>query len=120
MKEIVKVNINDIEDIIRAKIEIDKNDKELKGQRSDLSKFINTYCMLTDIILYNNKTIPFKFINNYIFLTEDAHYNIILDILSQIHYTFDNLKEISIQDMLDSNKIDNHYILIHDNKQYLI
>ena len=116
-----KVNINDIEDLIEAKIEIDKNDQQLNGKRSDLNKFIAQYCNLSDIILFNNETYPFKLVDQYIFVSDNSHYSKIIETLEKIHFNLDNLSTpISILDLINNNQINNKYILIHDNKQYLI
>ena len=118
------VDINDIEDIIRAKINIDKNNEELKGERSNLNEFMMKYCNLQDIIMFDNdKLIPFYYLEDvdnqkYLFISDKNNVNIITEILNMINYNMDNLKEINIYDIntLKNNK----NIIIHNNKYYAI
>ena len=55
----MNVNINDIEDIIIAKIDIDKDNPDIK-ERSILTNFINEYCKINWILIYKNMSIPFE------------------------------------------------------------
>lgn len=118
------VDINDIEDIIRAKINIDKNNEELKGERSNLNEFMMKYCNLQDIIMLDNdKLIPFYYLEDvdnqkYLFVSDKKNVNIITELLNMINYNMNNLKEINIYDIntLKNNK----NIIIHNNKYYTI
>lgn len=114
------IDINDIEDIVIAKIEIDKNDPNVKG-RSNLNDFIQKYCTLSDILVINNSYKAFKYINcfgnQYLFLSNKDDENDILIFLKNINYNFNSLKEF---DNFSSLSNPNIQMLIHDNKYYQI
>lgn len=114
------IDINDIEDIVIAKIEIDKNDPNVKG-RSNLNEFIQKYCTLSDILVINNSYKAFKYIscfgNQYLFLSNKDDENDILIFLKNINYNFNSLKEF---DNFSSLSNPNIQMLIHDNKYYQI
>ena len=114
------VNVNDIEDIIEAKIEIDKNDPDVKG-RSNLSEFIKKYCSLTDILIYNDTYKAFKYVEcfdkKYLFVSNVDDVPDILILLKRIEYKFDNLVEFNnFSEMMNSNI----QMLMHNNKYYKI
>ena len=87
------VNINDIEDLILAKHEIDLyriENKEI-SERSNLNDFINTYVSPKYIYLIDNKQLPFCLIdiNNtkYLFVTEYTNLNVnIIHKLKRLNY----------------------------------
>ena len=119
------VNINDIEDLILTKHEIDLmliEDKVIK-ERTTINGFLETYAMPKNIYMYNGISIPFKLYelhgNKYLFVT---NYNkeeiIILETkIKQIKYDMSNLIQLTndeIQKMEDYSKenfiiINNHY-----------
>ena len=119
------VNINDIEDLILAKHEIDLmliEDKVIK-ERTTINGFLETYAMPKNIYMYNGISIPFKLYilhdKKYLFVTNyNKQENEVLENkLKQIKYDMNNLVKLTndeIQKMEDySNEnfiiIDNHY-----------
>ena len=118
------VDINDIEDIVRAKINIDKNDQSLNGERSNLNEFMTKYCNLQDVIMLNSdKMIPFNYIEDvdtqkYLFISDKEHVDIILEVLKSINYNMNNLTEFNAYDPNNAGKSVN--IIIHNNKYYVI
>jgi hypothetical protein len=119
------VNINDIEDLILTKHEIDLmliEDKVIK-ERTTINGFLETYAMPKNIYMYNGISIPFKLYilhdKKYLFVTNyNKQENEVLENkLKQIKYDMNNLVQLTndeIQKMEDySNEnfiiINNHY-----------
>ena len=119
------VNVNDIEDLILAKHEIDLiliEDKVIE-ERTTINGFLETYAMPKNIYMYNGISIPFKLYilhdKKYLFVTNyNKQENEVLENkLKQIKYDMNNLVQLTndeIQKMEDySNEnfiiIDNHY-----------
>ena len=119
------VNINDIEDLILTKHEIDLmliEDKVIE-ERTTINGFLETYAMPKNIYMYNGISIPFKLYilhdKKYLFVTNyNKQENEVLENkLKQIKYDMNNLVQLTndeIQKMEDySNEnfiiIDNHY-----------
>ena len=119
------VNINDIEDLILTKHEIDLmliEDKVIE-ERTTINGFLETYAMPKNIYMYNGISIPFKLYilhdKKYLFVTNyNKQENEVLENkLKQIKYDMNNLVKLTndeIQKMEDySNEnfiiIDNHY-----------
>lgn len=119
------VNINDIEDLILAKHEIDLmliEDKIIE-ERTTINGFLENYAMPKNIYMYNGISIPFKLYiihgNKYLFVTNyNKQENEVLENkMKQIKYDMNNLVRLTndeIQKMEDySNEnfiiIDNHY-----------
>lgn len=113
------ININDIEDIILAKYEIDNNNPKCEG-RSDLNEFINTYCTLNDTLVIDNKLISFNYVslfnNKYLFINDKNELDVIQKFLTSIKYDYNNLKEFSINELFTKN----NYYFIHNSKYYSI
>ena len=110
------ININDIEDLISAKIEIDK---KLNNGKSDLNEFINKYCILDSIIIYKNQYIPFKLYDNeYIFVSDLTNIDIITEFLENIKYDYSNLKDTTFFEMNDEDFLNNTKLLLYNNKYY--
>ena len=119
------VNINDIEDLILTKHEIDLmliEDKVIE-ERTTINGFLETYAMPTNIYMYNGISIPFKLYilhdKKYLFVTNyNKQENEVLENkLKQIKYDMNNLVKLTndeIQKMGDYSTenfiiIDNHY-----------
>lgn len=119
------VNINDIEDLILTKHEIDLmliEDKVIE-ERTTINGFLETYAMPKNIYMYNGISIPFKLYilhdKKYLFVTNyNKQENEVLENkLKQIKYDMNNLVKLTndeIQKMEDySNEnfiiINNHY-----------
>ena len=119
------VNINDIEDLIIAKYEIDiilNEQGKLEG-RSNLQEFINEFATPQYIYLINNLQIPFsyfKFENkDYLFVTnsDESEINIIKSKLKVLKYNLNNLVLLSKNDL--SKMIDMNNVIIYDQKYYM-
>ena len=121
----MKVNINDIEDIIIAKIEIDKNNSEIEG-RSPLNEFINEYCKINWLFMYNDISIPFEiktiFNNKYIFYSceNENTKKLFFEFLNKIKNNINNLNEISNTTILNNGLKDNTIYVIKNNKYYSV
>ena len=119
------VNINDIEDLIIAKYEIDTilNEQGKLEGRSNLQEFINEFATPQYIYLINNLQIPFnyfKFENkDYLFVTnsDESEINIIKSELKVLKYNLNNLVLLSKNDL--SKMIDMNNVIIHDQKYYM-
>ena len=119
------VDINDIEDLIIAKYEIDTilNEQGKLEGRSNLQEFINEFATPQYIYLINNLQIPFnyfKFENkDYLFVTnsDESEINIIKSKLKVLKYNLNNLVLLSKNDL--SKMIDMNNVIIYDQKYYM-
>ena len=119
------VNINDIEDLIIAKYEIDTilNEQGKREGRSNLQEFINEFATPQYIYLINNLQIPFnyfKFENkDYLFVTnsDESEINILKSKLKVLKYTLNNLVLLSKNDL--SKMIDMNNVIIYNQKYYM-
>ena len=119
------VNINDIEDLIIAKYEIDTilNEQGKLEGRSNLQEFINEFATPQYIYLINNLQIPFnyfKFENkDYLFVTnsDESEINIIKSKLKVLKYNLNNLVLLSKNDL--SKMIDMNNVIIYNQKYYM-
>ena len=119
------VNINDIEDLIIAKYEIDTilNEQGKLEGRSNIQEFINEFATPQYIYLINNLQIPFnyfKFENkDYLFVTnsDESEINIIKSKLKVLKYNLNNLVLLSKNDL--SKMIDMNNVIIYDQKYYM-
>ena len=119
------VNINDIEDLIIAKYEIDTilNEQGKLEGRSNLQEFINEFATPQYIYLINNLQIPFnyfKFENkDYLFVTnsDESEINIIKSKLKVLKYNLNNLVLLSKNDL--SKMIDMNNVIIYDQNYYM-
>ena len=119
------VNINDIEDLIIAKYEIDTilNEQGKLEGRSNLQEFINEFATPQYIYLINNLQIPFnyfKFENkDYLFVTnsDESEINIIKSKLKVLKYNLNNLVLLSKNDL--SKMIYMNNVIIYDQKYYM-
>ena len=119
------ININDIEDLILTKHEIDLMliEDNIIEERTTINEFLEKYAMPTNIYMYNGVSIPFKLYelhgNKYLFVTNyNTQENEVLENkIKQIKYDMNNLVKLSndeIQRMEDYSKenfiiINNHY-----------
>lgn len=120
------VNINNIEELIIAKYNIENYLIETKQieEKDTLSNFLSTTANINMIYLFKGKTIPFcfKVINNeqYLFVTNDNkdEVNLITNKIKLCKYDLNNLYKLSNDEI---NKIENlndsDYIIIN-NKIY--
>lgn len=117
------VNINDIEDLILAKHEIDLIKIEHKeiSERSDLNEFINTYASPKYIYLLNDKQFPFNYIkiydSDYLFVTNyDNENTYILNKIKSLKYNMENLTLLKTNELINITSLNN--IIIYNNSYY--
>ena len=119
------VNINDIEDLIIAKYEIDTilNEQGKLEGRSNLQEFINKFANLQYIYLIDNLRIPFNYFKienkDYLFVTnsDESEINIIKAKLKVLKYNLNNLVLLSKNKL--SKMIDINNVIIYDQKYYM-
>ena len=123
MKDIKIVNINDIEDLILAKHEIDllRIDHKEINERSKLQEFITKYTLTNYIYLINDKQIPFNYVsiynNDYLFVTEYIDENkLLINKLKQIRYDLNNLTKLTQMDLINIETLNN--VIIYNGQYY--
>lgn len=128
-KQITIVNMNDIEDIILAKSQIDNDDSSVK-YRSNLTDFMNKYCQL-DTILTNGaeKTMPFSIVDlfgkSYLFCSyeNEDEKDVLINFLNKIQFDINKLKKLSYLEMingLDKMFENDELYIIKDNNYWFI
>ena len=123
MKDIKIVNINDIEDLILAKHEIDllRIDHKEISERSILQDFVTTYALTNYIYLINDKQIPFNYVsiydNDYLFVTEYIEENkLLINKLKQLRYDLNNLTKLTQMELINIETLNN--IIIYNGQYY--
>ena len=119
------VNINDIEDLIIAKYEIDTilNEQGKLEGRSNLREFINKFANPQYIYLIDDLQIPFNYFKienkDYLFVTntDESEINIIKAKLKVLKYNLNNLVLLSKNKL--SKMIDINNVIIYDQKYYM-
>ena len=119
------VNINDIEDLIIAKYEIDTilNEQGKLEGRSNLQEFINKFANPQYIYLIDDLQIPFNYFKienkDYLFVTnsDESEINIIKAKLKVLKYNLNNLVLLSKNKL--SKMIDMNNVIIYDQKYYM-
>lgn len=119
------VNINDIEDLIIAKYEIDTilNEQGKLEGRSNLQEFINKFANPQYIYLIDDLQIPFNYFKienkDYLFVTntDESEINIIKAKLKVLKYDLNNLVLLSKNKL--SKMIDINNVIIYDQKYYM-
>ena len=120
------VNINDIEDLILAKHEIDLMliEDGIIDKRTEINYFLETYAMPNKVYIYNDKTIPFTLYeihnNKYLFVTNynQNELDILQAKIEQIKYNLNNLIEIKFNDLIDKNNPEDNNFIVINNKYY--
>lgn len=119
------VNINDIEDLIISKYEIDTilNEQGKLEGRSNLQEFINKFANPQYIYLIDDLQIPFNYFKienkDYLFVTnsDESEINIIKAKLKVLKYDLNNLVLLSKNKL--SKMIDINNVIIYDQKYYM-
>jgi hypothetical protein len=117
------VNINDIEDLILAKHEIDvlrMNNNEI-SERSLLQDFINSYATPKYIYLINDKQLAFNYIkiydNDYLFVTDYCDENeLIISKIKHLKFDMNNLTKLSNYDLMNMTEPNN--VIIYNSHYY--
>lgn len=120
------ININDIEDLILAKHEIDLilMEDKIIDKRTEVKEFMEKYAMPTNLYLYNGISIPFKLYTlhdkKYLFVTNynKDEINVLENKIKQIKYDMNNLVELTRDDANKITNIENEKIIIINNKYY--
>ena len=120
------VNINDIEDLILAKHEIDLilMEDKIIDKRTEITEFIEKYAMPTNLYMYNGISIPFNLYtlhdNKYLFVTNynKDEINVLENKIKQIKYDINNLVELTRDDINKITNIENENFIIINNKYY--
>ena len=118
------VNINDIEDLILAKHEIDliRIDHNEISERSILNEFIYEYVTPKYTYILNDKNISFNYVkiydNDYLFVTENNEdiNKILINRIQRLKYNMDNLVELSKTDL--TKLMDANNVIIYNGKYY--
>ena len=120
------VNINDIEDFVLAKHEIELmliEDKIIE-KRTDLKEFMEKYAMPDNVYVVNNIQIPFKLYNihdkHYVFVTNynKEELEILENKIKLLKYNMNNLIELKLVDMFNMTDPENNNFIIINNKYY--
>lgn len=120
------VNINDIEDLILAKHEIDLIliEDGVIEKRTELDEFITKYATPKCVYVVNGVNIPFVLTkikdNYYLFVTNynNDEIELLTSKIKLIKYDMNNLVELKFQDMLKMTDVDNDNFVIIDGKYY--
>ena len=122
------VNINDIEELILAKHEIDliRIDKKEIEKKTNLNDFINEYASPKYIYLINDQQIPFNLIiiddHKYLFITSEynddnkTEYEFLINKIKKLKYDMNNLIKLSNSDLI--NIIGTNNIIIYNGQYY--
>lgn len=120
------VNINDIEDFVLAKHEIELmliEDKIIE-KRTDLKEFMEKYAIPDNVYVVNNIQIPFKLYNihdkHYVFVTNynKEELEILENKIKLLKYNMNNLIELKLADMFNMTDPENNNFIIINNKYY--
>ncbi len=120
------VNINDIEDLILAKHEIDLIliEDGVIEKRTELNEFITKYATPKYVYVVNGVNIPFMLTkikdNYYLFVTNynNDEIELLTSKIKLIKYDMNNLVELKFQDMLKMTDVDNDNFVIINGKYY--
>jgi len=125
-KNIKIININDIEDVILSKHEIDLKlieDKVIK-QKMTLDEYFSKYATPSNIYIVNGEQIPFNIyklydtIYIYICDTDNAKISLLLNKLKLIKYDVNNLVKLSFNDILNMGSLEENDMVIINNSYY--
>jgi len=120
------VNINDIEDLILAKHEIDLmliEDKVIT-ERTTINDFLNKYANPSYIYMYNGISIPFKLYelhgNKYLFVTnyKKDEITVLENKLKQLKFNINNLIAIDFDEILRMKDLSKENFIIANNRYY--
>lgn len=126
------VNITDIEDLISAKIDIDKylisNNK--RSEKMSLEYYFQNYVNVDNAYLEHGKNIPFKILkldNNsedndliYLYISEEPPKKLI-DVIESCNYDLTNLKSINVEEIITNyGELDKIDLIIANNTYYKV
>jgi hypothetical protein len=119
------ININDIEDLILCKFEIENKllEKGIIESKMQIDEFILKYALTDYVYMVDDKFIPFNIYTlddtKYVFITEEneTDKNILLNKLKSMKYDLNNKVEINISELLTNEELTKS-LIIHDKKYY--
>jgi hypothetical protein len=125
-KNIKIVDVNDIEEVILSKHEIDL--KLLEDKKIDvkmtLQEYFDKYATPSNIYMVHGIQIPFSFHTlygiTYIYVcdSDKDKLTLLLNKLKLMKYDINNLIQLSFQDLLDMGGLDQNDIVIINDKYY--
>lgn len=117
------VNINDIEDLILTKHEIELKliEDGVIEEKMQIVDFINKYALTNYVYMFNDILIPFRIYKSdkiYVFIVNDnkEEINLLMNKLKAIKFDMNNTIELSKNDMLDDSIANS--VIIYKNKYY--
>ena len=125
-KNIKIVDINDIEEVILSKHEIDLKlieDKKLESKMS-LQEYFDKYATPSNIYIVKGEQIPFSvhtlYNTIYIYVCDNdkTKMSLLLNKLKLIRYDTNNLIELSFTELLNMGGLEENDIIIINNKYY--
>lgn len=119
------ININDIEDLILCKFEIENKllEKGIIKSKMQIDEFILKYALTDYVFMVDDKFIPFNIYTlddtKYVFITEEneTDKNILLNKLKSMKYDLNNKVEINISELLTNEELTKS-LIIHNKKYY--
>jgi len=119
------ININDIEDLVLCKFEIENKllEKGIIKSKMQIDEFILKYALTDYVYMVDDKFIPFNIYTlddtKYVFITEEneTDKNILLNKLKSMKYDLNNKVEINISELLTNEELTKS-LIIHDKKYY--
>ena len=120
------VNINDIEDLVLAKHEINLMliEDKIVEERMSINDFLIEYATPDYVYVVNGTHIPFRILNihdkHYVFVTNynKEELEVLENKIKLLKYDINNLIELKPSDMLNMLDIDNSNFVIIKNKYY--
>lgn len=125
-KNIKIVNINDIEEVILSKHEIDLKlieDKQIQIKMT-LQEYFDKYATPLNVYIIKGNQIPFSihtlYGTTYIYVCDNdkTKMSLLLNKLKLIRYDINNLVELSFNDLLNMGGLDENDIIVINNKYY--
>ena len=121
------VNIGDIEDLILAKIQIDKILIETNkiDKKLELNEFLSKYALLNITYFIHSNAIAFNIVNieseNYIFISENKFVDELVKDLESISYDLSKLKSTTSAELIQKySNIDNARYFVINGLLYVI
>ena len=119
------ININDIEELVLCKFEIENKllEKGIIESKMQIDEFILKYALTDYVYMVDDKFIPFNIYTlddtKYVFITEEneTDKNILLNKLKSMKYDLNNKVEINISELLTNEELTKS-LIIHDKKYY--
>lgn len=120
------VNITDIEDLISAKLEIDKYllENDMEKEKMTLEQYMTNYVVVNNLYMDHGKNVPFSIIkldkdHEYLYITEN--YEKLINILKGYDYDLTKLKQISMPTLISNyENVNEMELFVINNKYYKV